>query len=134
MDSSPCMQLCIHHKEERNRRKPFSQRHHKYLILTAFPIAFQLPSKIFTFYTYLSTIIWHKKSLPHFCSFLWTITGYFVVWPFKITTELGFCHPWKVHPLSIDYTGCVLTLGKEDDSYQPTLSPNFKGLSSRSST
>lgn len=100
---------------KRNRRKLISQHHHRYPILTTLPISFQLPSKTLTFYAYMSTTTWHKKSLPHFRSFSWTITGYFVVRPFETMTELGFCHPWELC-YSVDCTGCVLTHGKEDDS------------------
>lgn len=134
MDTSQRIKIASFSIFKSNTRKSLSQHCHRYLILAAFPIAFYLLSKTSTFYTYFSMIICHKKSLPHFYSCLWTITGYFLIQPFKIITELGFCHPWDLHPLSVDYAGCILTLGKESDSYQLTLPPNFKGFSNRRST
>lgn len=131
MDTSQRIKLASSYIFKSNTRKPLSQHCHRYLTLAAFPIAFHLLSKTSTFYTYLSMITWHKKSLPHFYSCLWTITGYFLLQPFKIISELIICHPWELHPLGVDYTGCVLTLGKKHDSYQLTLPPNFKEFSVR---
>lgn len=131
MDTSQRIKLASFYIFKNNTRKPLSQHCHRYLTLAAFPIAFYLLSKTSAFYIYLRMIIWPKKSLPHFYSCLWTITGYFLIQPFKIISELGFCHPWDLHPLGADYTGCVLTLGKKGVSYKKNLChPTLKGFSS----